>query len=84
MMSDPIGESYDAKFHGKDYPVKGDSGYAVSLIKVDDRSMDAPNKRDGKVVGMDPVLVSADGKSMTIKSEDRVQGTTATFTATKR
>jgi hypothetical protein len=28
-MSDPNGESYDAKFDGKDYPVEGDPGHTV-------------------------------------------------------
>jgi hypothetical protein len=85
MMSDPMGESFDAKFDGKDYPVKGvPAGYTVSLTKVNDRSIDATNKRDGKIVGVDHITVSADGKTMSIQSENKVQGTTATYTATKQ
>jgi hypothetical protein len=84
-MSDPIGESFDARFDGKDYPVKGASaGYTVSLTKVNDRSIDMTNKRDGTIVGVDHMTVSADGKTITIKSENKVQGTTSTFTATKQ
>jgi hypothetical protein len=84
MMSDPIGESYDAKFDGKDYPIKGATGYTVSLTKMNDRSIDETDKRDGKAVTVNHMTVSADGKTLTIKSENKVQGTTATYTATKQ
>ena len=85
MMSDPIGESFDAKFDGKDYPVKGATGsYTVSLTKVNKRSIDITNKRDGKITGVDHMTVSADGKTMTTKSESKSTGATATFIANKQ
>jgi hypothetical protein len=84
MMTDPIGESFDAKFDGKDYPIKGATGYTVSLTKVNDRSIDATNKRDGKVVSVAHMTVSADGKTLSVKQENKVQGTTLTYTAAKQ
>jgi len=86
MSSFPaFGTSYDARFDGKDYPVKGDpEGATVSLTKVNDRSIDEIRKRYGKIVEISHLTVSADGKTLTVKSENKVQGTTSTFTATKQ
>jgi hypothetical protein len=84
MMSDTIGESYDAKFDGKDCPIKGATGYTVSLTKVNDRSIDETYKRDGKIVTVNHLTVSADGKTMSTKSENKVQGTTTAFTCIKQ
>jgi WD40 repeat protein len=84
MMSNPIGESFDAKFDSKEYPVKGASGYTVSLTKVNERSIIETAKRDGKIVEVNHMTVSADGKTLTIKSENKVRGTTETLTATKQ
>jgi hypothetical protein len=85
MMSRPIGESVDAKFDGKDYPVKGaPAGYTVSLSKQNDRSIVTTTKRDGKVVQVEYITVSADGKSLSINSENKAQDTTTQYTAIKQ
>jgi hypothetical protein len=85
MMTAPTGESYDAKFDGKDYAVKGDpGGSVVSLKKVDDHTIVETTKRDGKIVSITSLTVSADGKSLTAKSEDKERGTTSTWVATKQ
>ncbi|MFZ0796644.1 MAG: hypothetical protein WCA13_05715 [Terriglobales bacterium] len=50
-MSMPTGESYTAKLDGKDYPVKGAYPYdSVSLKRINDRTIEETDKRDGKVV----------------------------------
>jgi hypothetical protein len=85
MMTAPTGESYDAKFDGKDYAVKGDpGGSVVSLKKVDDHTIVETTKRDGKIVSITSWTVSADGKSLTAKSEDKERGTTSSWVATKQ
>ncbi len=85
MSLPELGSSYDAKFDGKDYPIKGDPNLTtVSLTKINDRSIDETGKRDGKIVTVSHMTVSADGKTMTIKSENKAQDTTTTFTATKQ
>jgi len=85
MVSSPTGESYDAKFDGKDYPIKGDpEGIMVSLTKVSERIVDETIKRDGKIVQINHMTVSSDGKALTVKSENKVQGTTTTYIATKQ
>ena len=83
MMSRPTGESYDAKFDGKDYPQKGASGYTVSLTKVSDRSFDEVSKRDGKIVEVIHWTMSADGKTITEKLENKETGRTTTYVRIK-
>jgi hypothetical protein len=83
--SSPTGTSYEAKFDGKDYPIKGDAGGSmVSLKKVNDRSIIETIKRDRKIVEENQMTVSADGKTLSVKSENKERGTTAIFTATKQ
>ncbi|MBN2338837.1 MAG: hypothetical protein JXP48_09885 [Acidobacteria bacterium] len=83
-MSTSAGESYEAKFDGKDYPMKGSlPGMTVSLNRVNDRSIISTIKRDGKVVNVNHATVSADGKTCTVRIENREQGTTIAYTARK-
>jgi len=78
------GVSYDAKFDGKEYPYKGVSGGVISLTKLNDRSFVETFSRDGKVVEVNHMMVSADGKTMSIKIENKEQGFTNTYTAIKQ
>jgi len=85
ISSAATGETYDAKFDGKDYPVKGDrAGAVVSLKKVDERSIDETMKIGGKVLYVTHMTVSADGKTMTVRSEDKERGTTTKWVATRQ
>ncbi len=84
-MSMRTGQSYDAKFDGKDYPVKGDPGGSMVSVKmVTDHSIEETTKRDGKVVAVNYMTVSADGKTLTVKSENKEQGGSVTFVAVKQ
>jgi hypothetical protein len=83
-MTDPTGDSYTAKFDGSDYPFKSYGADAVSLKKVDARTIIETDKRNGKVISINKMTVSADGKSMTSVVNDPNQGTTSTFVATKK
>lgn len=84
-MSDPNGNSYDAKFDGKDYPIQGDPGHTmVSLKRIGDRTIEETDKRDGKVVGVYRMTVSSDGKSIHAEYNDKERGTTTTFTMEKQ
>jgi len=84
-MQAATGETYDAKFDGKDYPIKGDrAGSTVSLKKLSDSIIVETIKRDGKISQVNHMTVSADGKSLTIKSEEPERGTAATFIARKQ
>jgi hypothetical protein len=84
-MSDQNGNSYDAKFDGKDYPINGDPGHTmVSLKRVGDRTIEETDKRDGKVVGVYSITVSPDGKSIQAEYTDKERGTTMKFTMEKK
>jgi len=85
MYSDSTGELFDGKFDGKDYPIKGvPPGITVSMTKADDRSIVSTIKQDGKIVSVIHDTVSANGKTMSIRRENKVQGTTTTYTAVKQ
>jgi hypothetical protein len=83
-MTDPLGDSYDAKFDGKDYPYKGDPGTtSVSLKKIDANTIEETDKRNGKAISVSRMTVAADGKSMKIAVEDKLHSQTANWTAEK-
>ena len=84
LMYSEIGVSYDAKFDGKEYPFKGVSGGVISLTKLNDRSFIETFRCDGKVVEVNHMTVSADGKTMSIKIENKERGFTTTYTAIKQ
>jgi GH15 family glucan-1,4-alpha-glucosidase len=84
-MSTPTGESYTAKLDGKDYPVKGAYTYnSVSLKRMDDRTIEETDKRDGKVVEVSKITVAPDGKTMTVVATNKLTGRTSTYVAEKQ
>ena len=84
-MTDPTGDSYTAKFDGKDYPYKGDPGVtSVSLKKIDANTIEETDKRDGKVIFISRMTVSPDGRTMKIENTDKLHGTTSKYEATKQ
>jgi len=83
-MSDLLGDSYDAKFDGKDYPYKGDPGTSrVSLKKIDANTIEETDKRNSKVIGVSRMTVSADGKTMKVAVQDKLRNQSANWTAEK-
>jgi hypothetical protein len=83
--STSTGESYEAKYDGKDYPIKGASpGLTVSLKKEDARTVVSTVKRDGKIAEVSTMTISADGKTASIKVENKLQGTTMAYKAIKQ
>jgi hypothetical protein len=84
-MSDPVGDSYTAKFDGKDYPYKGDPGTtSVSLKKIDANTIEETDKRAGKAILISRITVSADGRTMTIENNDVLRDTKSKFEAKKQ
>ena len=83
-MTVGLGDSYTAKFDGKDYPYNGDPGTtSVSLRRIDDHTIEQTDKRDGKITSVRRMTVSSDGKTLTLDVEDKQDGTTAKWTAHK-
>jgi hypothetical protein len=84
-MTTPTGQSYTAKLDGTEAPYKGDPGTtSVALKKVDKNTMEETDKREGKVISVSRMTLSADGKGMTIAVEDKLHGTSMQFTAQKQ
>jgi hypothetical protein len=84
-MTTPTGQSYDAKFDGKDYLTAGDPGKTmVTLKRIDARTIQETDTRDGKVTDVVVSKVSADGKTMHVVDEDKLHGTKLTYTADKK
>ena len=64
----PAHNEWTGKFDGKDYPVTGDPAADTrSYTKVNDRTLNLTNKKDGKVTATGQIEVSADGKTRTVK-----------------
>ena len=52
---------------GKDYPMKGSPTVdTVSVIRIDDRTVERRDKKEGKVVATLRATVSPDGKTLTV------------------
>ena len=84
-MSAPTGQSYEAKFDGKEYLTAGDPGHTmVSLKSVDAHTVIETDKRLGKVTDVIRMTVSADGKSMQVVDEDKEAGMDASWTMEKK
>ncbi len=63
----PLKFSYQAPFDGTDGAVTGNPNQdTVSLKRVNDHTLTATGKKDGKITYTDRRVVSADGKTMTI------------------
>jgi hypothetical protein len=82
--STPTGQSYTAKLDGKDVPYMGDPGTTSASLKRIGDSIEETDKRDGKVTSIAKMTVAADGKTMTIAVDDKLNGTTATYIAVKQ
>jgi hypothetical protein len=80
-----MGPSFSAKLDGTDAPYHGDPGTtSVSVKLLDKNILEETDKRDGKVIVVQRITLSADGKSLTIVSQDKLDGTTTQFVAIKQ
>jgi len=63
--------TYTANFDGKDYPLSGSALGAdkVSLKRIDARTTERTDKKDGKVIQTLTRVVSQDGKTMTVTTK---------------
>jgi len=78
------GQSYDAKFDDKTYPVKGDpTKTVVNLKKVSDSEVIESDSQNGKVVETFDMTVSADGKSLHVVDTDVPVHHASTYSMTK-
>ena len=84
MMS-PTGQKYTAKMDGTDSPMTGDPGVSsVSVKKMAGDKIMETDKRDGKIIGVATMTVAKDGKSMHVVYENKLQGTSMSYTSNKQ
>jgi hypothetical protein len=84
-MTSPVGQSYTAKLDGTEAPYKGDLGTtSVSVKALAKNVLEETDKRNGKVITVFRITLSADGKTLSITAEDKLHGTTTHFTADKQ
>lgn len=83
-MSLPTGQSYEARFDGKDVPMQGDPGQTVvSVQMIGPRDIEETDKRGGKVADIIDINISADGKTMTSTDHDMIHQRTDSFVLDK-
>jgi hypothetical protein len=74
------GQSYSAKFDGKQYPVTGDPGNTqVVLKKINGRTVEEIDYRQGKVVDEIQIAAAEDGKTVMMSDKDVAHGQTTTL-----
>jgi len=79
------GQTYDAKFDGKEYPVTGDPGHTtVTLKRLSANAVEETDHRQGKVTDVIRIASAADGKTIKIEDKDEAHGQTTTFTLDKQ
>jgi hypothetical protein len=79
------GQSYDAKFDGKEYPLNGDPGKTTVVVKkVDARTVEEIDHRDGKVVDEVHITVGKDGKTLAVRDKDLLHGQTTAYSLVKQ
>jgi hypothetical protein len=84
-FSAPTGQSYTAKFDGKEVPIAGDpGGTTVSLKKVNASTIIETDHQKGKVVEVDHWTVSPDGKTMKVEWERKDSGRKGSSTFEKQ
>jgi hypothetical protein len=84
-FADSTGQSYSAKLDGPDAPFKGDSSNTmVSVKQIDQSTIEETDKRAGKVVSVRRFMVSADGKELTVVTNDKLQGSSMQFVAERQ
>ena len=72
VMSDRMGRSFSARLDGTDSPYKGSDEFnSVSLKKIDDRTIEETDKKNGVVMNVSRWSVGSDGKTMHVRFDDK-------------
>ena len=79
------GQSYNAKFDGKEYPVQNDPGNTVvKLKKLNDHTVQETDSRQGKVTDEIHLAAASDGKTIEVTDNDVIHHQITTFTLDKQ
>jgi hypothetical protein len=84
-MKTPTGQWYSAKLDGTDSPMMGDPGVtSVSVKMLGKDTLEETDKRNGKVIGVFKLTLSADGKTAKASYDDMLQNRTNNFNLVKQ
>jgi len=76
----PLGERFDAKFDGKFYLIEDDPARTMVAVKrINARTVEMTNQRDGKIVFVVRLEVAADGKAIHASSVSKEDGSIKTW-----
>jgi hypothetical protein len=79
------GQSYNAKFDGKEYPIHNDpGGTVVTVKKVNDNTVEETDHRQGKVTDEIRLAAASDGKSIEVTDNDVIHHQITTYTLDKQ
>jgi hypothetical protein len=79
------GQSYNAKFDGKQYPVHNDPGNTMVTVKrLNDNTVEETDYRQGKVTDEIRLAATPDGKTIEITDNDVIHHQITTFTLDKQ
>ena len=66
------GYTYTANYDGKDYPVTGNPmADTIAYKRIDDNTVEATTKKGGKAAANLSIVVSKDGKTLTVTSKGK-------------
>ncbi|MGH6889913.1 MAG: hypothetical protein ACREHF_12085 [Rhizomicrobium sp.] len=83
-MTDPTGESFDAKMDGTEAAFNGSPDVTnVSVKKAGARTLVQTTSRNGKIVNLRHMTVSKDGKTMKVSSHNEMTGQMTSWTNQK-
>lgn len=84
-MSRPTGQSYTAKLDGPDARYNGEPRFnSVSAKRIGANTIEESDKFNDKVLVVSRMVLSTDGKTMTIVVKDLESGETGQYTASKQ
>jgi hypothetical protein len=79
------GQTYQAKFDGKEYPVENDPGHTmVTLKRIDANTVLETDHRLGKITDEIRLAAAKDGKTIEVTDKDVQHGQTTTYTLEKQ
>jgi len=77
--------TWTAKMDGMDNPVKGSNAVdSVAVKQAGNNGIEVSYKRGGKLIEVNKITVSPDGKTMTTVSENKLTGRVNTYVARKQ
>ncbi|MGC1268858.1 MAG: hypothetical protein WA853_21450, partial [Candidatus Acidiferrum sp.] len=81
----PLGEKFNARFDGKDYPVEDDPAHTMVSVKLlSPNTVDQTSKRKGKVVGVLRLTVAPGNETIHATFENKEANTTTSFEMRKQ